>query len=273
MRNFGHGIITHPVREDSLYLKLMYSAKMRSLKNIEQKENMILPNEILQELYYWQGVIVRNIEMTLEVRISEAVIVSDASPKGWRVTLELQTGDTLVQYGEWNKEQKRWTSNKKEMEAKYLGLFCYGQVFKELQIRTILIKSDSSTAVQDLAKQRAGQTLLAEVKKIVKLCLLLKIQIQIQHIPGISNKITDALSRLSTQGDYSVKKERFIALRQAWQLIPTLDLFATGENKLVDRSVAIEEEKEEAEWLKTLSRPWMEEIFWIHPPFQRLEKP
>ncbi|KAA6382217.1 MAG: hypothetical protein EZS28_022260 [Streblomastix strix] len=157
------------VREASLYLKLMDSAKTRALKNKEWKENMILPKEILQVLYWWQGVIVRNIEMTFEVKIPEAVMVSDASPKGWGVTLELQIGDTLVQHGEWNKEQKRWTSNKKEIEAIFLGLFRYGQVFKELQIKAILIKSDSSTAVQDLAKHRAEQTLVAEVKKIVKI--------------------------------------------------------------------------------------------------------
>ncbi|KAA6371054.1 MAG: hypothetical protein EZS28_033418, partial [Streblomastix strix] len=54
------------VRETSLYLKLMDSAKTTALKNKEWKENMILPKEILQELYWWQGVIVRNKEMTLE---------------------------------------------------------------------------------------------------------------------------------------------------------------------------------------------------------------
>ncbi|KAA6352890.1 MAG: hypothetical protein EZS28_051583 [Streblomastix strix] len=204
----------------------MDSAKTRALKNKEWKENMILRKEILQELYWWQRVIVRNQEMTLEVKIPEAVMVSNLSSK----------------------------------------------VFKELQIKAILIKSDSSTAVQDLTKQRAGQTLVAEVKKIVKLCQLLKIQTQTQHIPGVSNKITDALSRLSTQGDYSVKKEIFIALCQAQQIIPTLDLFATGENKLVDRFMAIGEEEEGAEWLNAFSRPWKGEIFWIHPPIPKIVK-
>ncbi|KAA6321102.1 MAG: hypothetical protein EZS28_054599, partial [Streblomastix strix] len=165
----------------------MDSAKTKALKNKECEENMILPKEILQELYWWQGVIVRNQEMTLKVKIPDAVIVSDASPNGWGVSLELQTGDTLVRYGDWNKEQKKCTCNKNEMEAIYLGLFRYGQVFKELQIKAILIKYDSSTAVQDLAKQRAGQTLVAEVKKIVKLCQQLRIQTQTQQIPGISN--------------------------------------------------------------------------------------
>ncbi|KAA6368734.1 MAG: hypothetical protein EZS28_035741, partial [Streblomastix strix] len=51
-----------------------------------------------------------------------------------------------------------------------------------------------------------------------------------------------------------------------------LDLFATEENKLVNRFVAIGEEEEEAEWLNALSRPWKEEIFWIHPPIPKIGK-
>ncbi|KAA6395573.1 MAG: hypothetical protein EZS28_008898 [Streblomastix strix] len=101
------------------------------------------------------------------------------------------------------------------MEAIFLGLFRYVQIFKELQIKAIFIISDNSAAVQDLAKQRAGQKLAAEVKKIIKLYQQLKIQTQTQYIPGISNKITDALSRLSTFGENSVKKVIFIALCQA----------------------------------------------------------
>ncbi|KAA6392136.1 MAG: hypothetical protein EZS28_012338 [Streblomastix strix] len=131
--------------------------------------------------------------MALTVRVPEAVMMSDASIKNNEVILELLTRDTLVQQGEWNREQKHWTSNNKEMEAIYLGLFRYGKLFREQQIKAILIKLDSSIAIQDLSKQRAEQTLVAEVKKIVKLCQQLRIQTQIQQIPGISNKVTDAL--------------------------------------------------------------------------------
>ncbi|KAA6385092.1 MAG: hypothetical protein EZS28_019379, partial [Streblomastix strix] len=98
------------------------------------------------------------------------------------------------------------------MATIYLQLFRYQQIFKELQIKAILIKSDSSTAVQDLAKQRAGQSLVAEAKKIIKLCQQLKIQTQTQHIPGISIKITNARSRLSAQGYYSVERDIHILM-------------------------------------------------------------
>ncbi|KAA6343739.1 MAG: hypothetical protein EZS28_052285, partial [Streblomastix strix] len=188
--------------------------------------------------------------------------------EGFGSDLELQTGDTLVQQVEQNKKKKHQTSNKKEMEAIYLGPLRYGQIFKGLLIKAILIKSNSSTAIQDLAKQGAGQILVVEMKKIVKLYHQLRIQTQNQHIPGVSNKITDALSSLSTQGYYSVKKEIFRVPFQAWQTIPTLDLFAIGKNKLVDRFVAIGEE--EAQQLNAFSKSWKEEIFWTNPPISKI---
>ncbi|KAA6403914.1 MAG: hypothetical protein EZS28_000552 [Streblomastix strix] len=77
--------------------------------------------------------------------------------------------DSNVQHKQWNREIKRWTSYMRELEAIFFDLFYYGQIFRELQIKGILIKSDSSTAVQDIEKQRAEETLVADVKKIVKL--------------------------------------------------------------------------------------------------------
>ncbi|KAA6399045.1 MAG: putative Transposon Ty3-G Gag-Pol polyprotein [Streblomastix strix] len=169
-----------------------------------------------------------------------------------------------------NKSQQ--TNNKKKMDAIYLGLFRYGKNFKDLQINAILNKSSCSIAIQDIVKQRTGEALAAKVKKIVKLCQQLKIQIQTHRFLEVSNMKTNTLSRLSTQGYYSAKKEKFKDLCRAWQIIPKLDLFATEENKLVDRFVAIGEEDEEAEWLKTSSRQWKEEIFWIHPPIPKIGK-
>ncbi|KAA6368864.1 MAG: hypothetical protein EZS28_035610 [Streblomastix strix] len=213
------------VREASLYLQRMDSAKTKPLKKKYWKKSMTLPLEILQELYWWQVTISKNMEMILEVRTPQAIIVSDASSKGWGATLELETGDTLVQLGEWKEELTKQTSNKKEMEAIFLGLYRYGGILKDLHIKAILIKSDRSTAVQDLAKWRSGESLVAKVKKIDGLCQQLKIQTQTQYIPGILNKITNALNRLNTVGDYSVKKVIFQALCQAWRIVPTLNLF------------------------------------------------
>ncbi|KAA6361472.1 MAG: hypothetical protein EZS28_043000 [Streblomastix strix] len=85
--------------------------------------------------------------MTLEQKIPEAVMVSDVSPMGWRVILELYTGDTLVLHEEQNKELKHWTSNMKKMKAIFLALSRYGQIFKEQQTKAFLFKSDISTTI------------------------------------------------------------------------------------------------------------------------------
>ncbi|KAA6362050.1 MAG: hypothetical protein EZS28_042423, partial [Streblomastix strix] len=42
--------------------------------------------------------------------------------------------------------------------------------------------------------------------------------------------------------------------------------------KLVNRFLAIGEEEEGAEWLNAFSRPWKEEIFWIHPLIPKIGK-
>ncbi|KAA6334646.1 MAG: hypothetical protein EZS28_053042, partial [Streblomastix strix] len=97
-------------------------------------ENMILPKEILQELYWWQAMIARNQEMTLEVKIPEAVMVSNASPKDWSVTLELQTCDTLVQHGEWNNEQKKWTNSQSLLQS-ILAILVFEQWQKPFFLR------------------------------------------------------------------------------------------------------------------------------------------
>ncbi|KAA6364196.1 MAG: hypothetical protein EZS28_040277, partial [Streblomastix strix] len=182
------------------------------------------------------GMILKNQEMTLEIRIPEVITVSDASPKGWGVTLELQTEDILVQLGKWNR-----ATNQNDF-----------------------IRSHSSTIVQDITEWRSGATLVAEVKKIVKLRQQLRIQRQTQNNPEFSNKITDALSRQSTQGDYSANKEIFRILCLEWQITPALYLFTTEENKLLERFVAINEQKEEAVRLNAFSRPWRKQIFWIY---------
>ncbi|KAA6384813.1 MAG: hypothetical protein EZS28_019662 [Streblomastix strix] len=160
------------------------------------------------------------------------------------------------------------------MEAIFLYLYRNEGILKQLQIKMILNKSDSSTAVQDISKQRAGELLVGKVKKIVILCQQLKIQIQTQHVQGKSNNIANALCRLSTQGDYSVKKEIFQTFYQVCRIIPTLDLYATGENKLVDRFLAAEEGEEqvEAEWINAFMKPLKNEIFWIHIQIPKIGK-
>ncbi|KAA6364689.1 MAG: putative Transposon Ty3-I Gag-Pol polyprotein [Streblomastix strix] len=258
------------IREASLCMQLMNAAKTKAVREMEQTGMIILPKEVLQELHWWRTKIKENRQTSLETKIPQAQMVSDASTKGWGTTLELQTGDTLVQHGQWRKQQKLQISNRKQMEAIFQGPYRYATIFKELQLKTILIRSDSSTAVQDLAKQRAGKTLQAGVKKIIKLFQQLEIEIVTQHIPGIVNRITDALSRMNTKGEYMINIIAFMIHCQIWKVALTLDLFTTKDNKVTDWYVTLNEEEEaETQWIDAFSKPWQNELFWIHPPISK----
>ncbi|KAA6382294.1 MAG: hypothetical protein EZS28_022176, partial [Streblomastix strix] len=88
---------------------------------------------------------IRNYELTLEVRISKKVMKSYTTPKGWGVTLELQTGDILIKHGERNQEQRRWTNDIKRIKAIYLGLFRYRQIFRGLEENSQAISITENT--------------------------------------------------------------------------------------------------------------------------------
>jgi hypothetical protein len=49
--------------------------------------------------------------------IPQETLVTDAAPQGWGATLELRTGEVLVAWDLWKREEIKWTSNRKEMEV------------------------------------------------------------------------------------------------------------------------------------------------------------
>ncbi|KAA6358197.1 MAG: hypothetical protein EZS28_046277, partial [Streblomastix strix] len=62
-------------------------------------------NPIRKPKVQWKGVVANNQEITLEVRIPEAVIVSDASPKGLEVIWNYKQG--ILQSNKQNRTRKR----------------------------------------------------------------------------------------------------------------------------------------------------------------------
>ncbi|KAA6401970.1 MAG: hypothetical protein EZS28_002499 [Streblomastix strix] len=88
-----------------------------------------------------------HIFITLAAFCARLFVPEITAHKGLGVTLELQTGHTLVQHGEWSKGQKHWTCNNNQMIAMFLYQIRYGQIFKDLLIISILIKTEISTVL------------------------------------------------------------------------------------------------------------------------------
>ncbi|KAA6322064.1 MAG: hypothetical protein EZS28_054475, partial [Streblomastix strix] len=59
--------------------------------------------------------------------------------------------------------------NAKEIKAIYYGLFRFEQVFKKMQDQTVLICLDNTTAVYDISKWKAKESLIERIKQTIEL--------------------------------------------------------------------------------------------------------
>ncbi|KAA6367093.1 MAG: hypothetical protein EZS28_037381 [Streblomastix strix] len=137
-------------------------------------------------------------------------------------------------------------------------------VLKKQRIKSLVIRSDNSTAVFDIYKQRTTITLIKKIKHVYKTIEKLGIQIQITYLPEVKNEIADAQNRLSKAGDYKLKEKIFLQTCLQMNLNPTIDLFSQQFNNLLPRFMSpIRGHGEIA--IDALNQAWKKEFHWIHP--------
>ncbi|KAA6310565.1 MAG: hypothetical protein EZS28_056291, partial [Streblomastix strix] len=157
----------------------------------------------------------------------------DAAPSGWGSTLEKEMEMIATAHGTWNKRQAKLTSSKREIKAITQGLRSFAKILKNSRAQSLAIRSENSTAVFDIRKQRISISLIRKIKQVHQTIEKLGIQTQITHLPGVKNEITDALSRLSRAGDYKLKEKIFQQICLRMNLNPTIDLFSQYFNNLL----------------------------------------
>ncbi|KAA6365174.1 MAG: hypothetical protein EZS28_039301, partial [Streblomastix strix] len=159
----------------------MGSAKTRAVKTQGWTGMMVSPLEAMKELYLCIKKIAENKKQQIQNPIPQATVETDASPKWWAATLELNFGEVLVAHGVWLSYQIHWTSNRKELQAIHLEIITFAIVCKELQKTNLLIRQDNFTAVFDLMRLRATDTLAPAVKEIFLTCQHLNMKIVTQN--------------------------------------------------------------------------------------------
>ncbi|KAA6376899.1 MAG: hypothetical protein EZS28_027574 [Streblomastix strix] len=127
------------------------------------------------------------------------------------------------------------------------------------------IRGDTSTAISDIKKQKVAPTLIKKIKQVYQTIEKLGIQILITRLPGVKNEIADALSRLSTVGDYKVKEKFFQQTCFKMNLNPTIDLLSQHFNNLQPRFMQTIKGYGEIT-IDALNQVWKMEIPWIYPP-------
>ncbi|KAA6360229.1 MAG: hypothetical protein EZS28_044243, partial [Streblomastix strix] len=148
------------------------------------------------DINWWTAKLRANISVQLIQISPQMTMTTDAAPSGWGSTLEKEQEMIAMAHGTWNRRQAKLTSNNREIKAITQGLRSFAKTLKSLQIQSLAIRSDNSTAVFDIRKWRASISLIKEIKQVHQTIEKLGIQIQITHLPGVKNEIADALSRL-----------------------------------------------------------------------------
>ncbi|KAA6376873.1 MAG: hypothetical protein EZS28_027600 [Streblomastix strix] len=131
----------------------------------------------------------------------------DATPSRWGSTLERELEMKAIDHGTWNKRQVKLTSNIREIKAITQGLRSFAKTLKNLRIQYLAIRSDNSTAVFDIKKQRSSKSLIMKIKQEHQTIEKLGIQIQLTHLPEVKKrncrhtKQTIKSRKLQTKGD------------------------------------------------------------------------
>ncbi|KAA6359132.1 MAG: hypothetical protein EZS28_045342 [Streblomastix strix] len=78
---------------------------------------------------------------------------------GLRATLIYENLKELIQHDCWSENEAEITCNAKEIKTIYCGLLRFEQVFKKMHDHAVLIRSDNTTAVYDIGKWKAKESL------------------------------------------------------------------------------------------------------------------
>ncbi|KAA6398276.1 MAG: putative Transposon Tf2-6 polyprotein [Streblomastix strix] len=252
-------------QEASLFLNTMDHQKAQAARLRGWNTTMIMNKTAIPDIDWWIAKLRANIPAQLIQILPQMTMTTDAEPSGWGSTLEKELEMIAMAHGTWNKRQAKLSSNNREIKAITQSLRSFAKTLKNQRVQSLAIRSDNSTAVFDFKKWRASTSLIKEIKQVHQTIEKLGIQIQITHLLGVRNEIADALSRLSREGDYKLKKKIFRQACLQMNLNPTIDLFSQHFNNLLPRfMLTIRGHGEIA--TDALYQSWKKELPWIHPP-------
>ncbi|KAA6387988.1 MAG: hypothetical protein EZS28_016485 [Streblomastix strix] len=146
-------------------------------------------------------------------------------------TLKLQ--DPALKVCFWGKWSLNWhftSSNHREAATILCALRRSVSNLKERQIKSLKIQTDNSTAAYNINRASSAVALAKLVDRTPEKAEVLNLQLHTFHNLGVTNRILDSLSRLATQGDYSLHKEVIEEALRQLRTQPSIDMFANRRN-------------------------------------------
>lgn len=190
---------------------------------------------------------------------TELTIFTDASEHGWGGICGPNSCS-----GSWQDTEYSQSSNMRELMA-------IRKVIEALQHtargKRLLILSDNITAVANVVKEGGNRNTeyIHQLKILFQTLKRLDCSIVMRHVPGKSNVFADAASRRVFKDEYHLSQRAVNQIIQKWGS-PSVDMFATCENKIVRKFFSWKADPGAAA-LDAFRQAWTEESLpYAHPP-------
>ncbi|KAA6392570.1 MAG: putative reverse transcriptase, partial [Streblomastix strix] len=233
---------------------------------------LITPNmQVLKEIFWRKSMVTRNKPIQATIALAEAVLATDASLTHWGATLKLQ--DLAQEVWFWGKWSLNWhltSSNQREAVAILCAFRRYVSYLKERQLKSLKIETDNSSAAYNINRGSAAEALAKLVDRTLETAEVPSLQLHALHIPVVTNRIIDQLSRLAISGDYSLHQEVFEEALRSLRTRPSIDMFANRKNRKLKRFVSLTLDS----WAvgqDCMSLPWKGELPYLHPPLPMIQ--
>jgi ribonuclease HI len=248
-------------RDASLHLMALDAIKNAAVRAGGWKGYAVMHPGASGDLKWWARTLLINRPRPWAPPPTRAYLTTDASPLGWGVEL-VMGAERRFSYGLWNAEQRAWSSNARELTAVRMALQHLASELKPLAPLSVAVQSDNTTTVHDVNKRRAAASLAPHLRRLLRVCRQIRVELRASYLPGVENDTADRLSRMGCMTGYFVKPAVLSELLKEAHFEPTLDVFQREP-----------EWHQRAEPARELSSPtdclmgrWEGERLLLHPP-------
>jgi ribonuclease HI len=257
--------------EAGLHLKALDAIKVRAVRATGWGGVAVMNPSASGDLKWWMRTLLHNTPRTWETPPVKATLTTDASPTGWGAELKVGKARHYA-FGRWKEQQRRLTSNAKELTAVRMALAHFANAVRGLAPATVTVQSDNTTTVHIINNKRAAISLCAHLRDLLNRARQMRVDLRAIYIPGVQNDTADRLSRLGKLTGFHVRDVILTKLLEETQFHPTLDVFAREPslwqlNKSSDRQEAAALWEGHG-WLL----PWSGERLFLHPPINKIAR-
>ena len=197
----------------------------------------------------------------LLVEPPQVYITTDSSLQAWGAArADCKTG------GRWSNEEKTMHINVLELKAISFGL---KSLCRDVSRKHIRVRCDNTCSVSYIIAKGGSKSLECNniVSEIWLLCLDRGNIISAKHIPDILNREADFESRNQNHNtEWSLDRTATNRIFKAFNLVPSVDLFATRMNTKVEKFVSWKSDPL-ASCVDTFAHQFNDELFYAFPPF------